>query len=171
MTFSAPLTQPMMNQMPSQLMAISLGNRPGRLVRPNKGEKMFAFNRIKFIAILPALAAVFLLGSCSNETSNIAAEDEVRSWSAYECEEYATEVYIDMHIDMLNLGVDVATEEEVREGAVNDCDFFSGNRTLRQCYNQVEDYIEEARVWGVFLLLDEKQTRNLFRGICRAGLG
>lgn len=32
MTFSAPLTQPMMNQMPSQLMAISLGNRPGRLV-------------------------------------------------------------------------------------------------------------------------------------------
>lgn len=32
MTFSAPLTQPTVNQMPSQLMAISLGNRPGRLV-------------------------------------------------------------------------------------------------------------------------------------------
>ena len=32
MTFSAPSAQPMMNQMPSQLMAISLGNRPGRLV-------------------------------------------------------------------------------------------------------------------------------------------
>lgn len=32
MTFSTQSAQPMMNQMPSQLMAISLGNRPGRLV-------------------------------------------------------------------------------------------------------------------------------------------
>lgn len=32
MTFNAPSAQPIMNQMPSQLMAISLGNRPGRLV-------------------------------------------------------------------------------------------------------------------------------------------
>lgn len=32
MTFSAPSAQPTVNQMPSQLMAIGLGNRPGRLV-------------------------------------------------------------------------------------------------------------------------------------------
>lgn len=140
---------------------------------------MSIFNRTKLFFILSALAAVFALASCSSETSNAAAEEEVRYWSAYECEE---------HLDSRGESYTNRLEKWDLEIDSNDCENFAGNRFVTQsrCYSQADDYIDDMIYDGVVRRArgDSEFSRNLseledefvgvirdiFRDICRAGL-